>query len=341
MVRAPLITITAGPTPPIKTKDDWSEPEQWSTKGFRSSWWKAMDWDGKDLRQLDRIIVNADQIDGGSGNDLIWGDSVALVGATVQPGVGVDVKAKYYTDGKKYADEGIEALTAVKAETERFLRYSKHGHDQKNYWRNVSWARPADFAWFSSVSTARASDGGDTILGGDGNDVIYGQEGVDNINGGLGNDWLIGGTGGSNNKDVLVGGGGTDKINQGDNNSSDLRAMVASMMPSWSGAFAKVGLPIDVFSANTRNVEGHKEVDVDLLGFIASPWPGAGGAGSSTTPATDASITTIAARLATGMPAAAAAAAEPGTADWLDDFLNHAGMTSAQRNPNRGLSVKV
>ena len=338
VVRAPLVTITAGPTPPVKSKDDWSEPEKWSSKGFRSSWWKTMDWDGKDLRQLDRIIVNADQIDGSSGNDLIWGDSVALVSATVQPGAGVDIKAKYYTDGKKYADDGIEALTAVQAETERFLRYSKHGHDHKYYWRNVTWARPADASWFNSVAGTRGTDGGDQITGGDGDDVIYGQEGVDNINGGLGNDWLIGGSGGSNNKDILVGGGGIDKINQGDNNSSDLRAKVTAMMPSWSGAFAKVGLPIDVFSANTRNVQGHKQVDVDLLGFVVSPWSGAGGAGNST-PAIDANAKMIDLMMATGVPLATAD--EPVTTNWLDDFINHAGKTSAQRNPNRGLAVKV
>ena len=321
VVRSPLITITAGATPPVKSKDDWSEPEKWSSKGFRSSWWKAMNWDGKDLRQLDRIIVNADTIDGGAGNDLIWGDSVALVGATVGAGAGVDVKAKYYKDASKYADDGIDALTAVKSESERFLRYSEHGHDQKNYWRNVGWARTSDLAWFNANASQRATDGGDTISGGDGNDVIYGQEGVDTINGGLGNDWIIGGSGGSNNKDAIVGGGGTDKINQGDNNSSELRAAVAALMPNGSGAFAKAGLPVDVFGANTKTAEGHKEVDIDLLGFVSSPW------GSP--------------------PAAPAAAATPksagitGSGGWLDDFLNHAGIAPAQRDPNAALRLQA
>ena len=270
VVRAPLITITAGATPPVKSKDDWSEPEKWNNKGFRSAWWKDWNWNGKDLRQLDRIIVSVDTIDGGSGNDLVWGDTVALLNSTVRPGAGVDDKAKFYKDAKKYIDDGQDALTAVKAETERFLSYSKHGHDHKNYWRNVTWGRSADLAWFNA--NPRDTDGGDTILGGDGNDVIFGQEGLDRINGGLGNDWLIGGSGGWNNKDVLTGGGGTDKLFQGDNDSKELRAAVQAAMPNWSSAFVKVSLPVVPFGANTELVKGHKEVDVDLLGFTASPW---------------------------------------------------------------------
>jgi Ca2+-binding RTX toxin-like protein len=187
----------------------------------------------------------------------------------VQHGAGVDDKAKFYKDAKKYVDDGEDALTAVKAETERFLSYSRHGHDHKNYWRNVTWRRSEDLAWFNT--NPRDTDGGDTIGGGDGNDVIFGQEGLDHINGGLGNDWLIGGSGGWNNKDVLTGGGGTDKLFQGDNDSKELRVAVQTAMPNWSSAFDKI-LPVVPFGANTELVKGHKEVDVDLLGFTASPW---------------------------------------------------------------------
>jgi hypothetical protein len=71
---------------------------------------------------------------------------------------------------------------------------------------------------------------------------------------------------------VLIGGGGTDKLFQGDNDSKELRAGVQAAMPNWSSAFIKVSLPVMPFGANTELVKGHKEVDVDLLGFTASPW---------------------------------------------------------------------
>ena len=70
-----------------------------------------------------------------------------------------------------------------------------------------------------------------------GDDIVYGQDGQDTLKGGIGNDWLIGGGGDGSNKDLLDGGTGTNKLYQGDNNSSQLRDLVKAALPTWSTAF--------------------------------------------------------------------------------------------------------
>jgi Ca2+-binding RTX toxin-like protein len=236
---------------------------------------------------------------------------------TVRRGAGISNSA--FNAASNDVNDGLKALVAFESEVDRFLTYRSHGHDHDNYWRVFTWARPADRDW--EAAHHKATDNGDTVDAGDGNDIVYGQEGRDVLNGGLGNDWLIGGAGEWNNRDVLTGGGGTDKLYQGENSTTALRDAVKAMLPTWSGAFASVGLPIDPFSANSQPVSGHPDLaDFDYLQFIASPWPVQAG-------------TTVA--------SSSVASATSTAGGWLDDFLNHAGQTEAARNPNAALTVKV
>ena len=165
------------------------------------------------------------------------------------------------------------------------------------------------------------TEGGDTINGGDGNDVLYGQDGRDSLNGGLGNDWLIGGDNPWCAADVLVGGGGTDQLKSGDYNHSTLSAAVAALLPGAAAAFTPLGLPVQPFGASSQPVSGHINPDMDLLQFGVSPWGVAN----------------------TAVASAAALSSTASTASnlWINDFVNHAGQTTAQRHPNGALRLYI
>ena len=66
-----------------------------------------------------------------------------------------------------------------------------------------------DHIWGNGLSTAGATDGGDSILGGAGNDYINGNAGSDTISGGDGNDRILGGQ----DNDLINGDAGQDQIN--------------------------------------------------------------------------------------------------------------------------------
>jgi Ca2+-binding RTX toxin-like protein len=99
--------------------------------------------------------VGNDEISGGDGDDVIFGDSI-------------------YADDK---DGGWEQFVA------------DHPGLTPDQLRNELYLNHEDYGREGSVG------GNDTIHGGDGNDVIYGQGGNDSIDGGAGNDLLVGGTG--------------------------------------------------------------------------------------------------------------------------------------------------
>jgi Ca2+-binding RTX toxin-like protein len=367
VVRAPLVTITLGAAPAVKPDKTWAEAERWHDRGSRAKWWTDWAWHDKKHHQLDYIVVGADSITGGNGHDAIWGDSVALLSATVRPGAGVSDKSKAYKDAQKDADKALDALLDVVPETELWLHYSMHGHGHHDYWRNVSWANPADLDWLAD--RGRDFDHGDIILAGEGNDIVFGQEGVDLLDGGLGDDWLIGGSGESKNRDVLIGGGGRDKLYQGDNDSTALRTAVKTLMPSWAGSFVPLGLPVVPFGSNTQPTKGHKGVDFDLLSFVASPWaaeavglsvPHAGVAvdGAAATSMARTGLTPglpevapleidwTATASATGTGATVASLplpgmAEPAAAAWQQRFVNHLGASAEQLQPNAALRLHL
>jgi len=167
------------------------------------------------LWQIAGLKVGADTIDAGRGDDLVWGDSLALAGTTVARGAGV-------TDAD-WKDSSGDAGDAI----ERFAVLT----DSADYWLAL-----------------RVLDNGDDIAGGDGNDIPYGQAGNDRIRGEAGDDYLIGGDG---DNDSLDGGLGTNKKTDGNDNSSTLRAAVAARLINWKDTFKNFGVPFAPFGGKT------------------------------------------------------------------------------------------
>ncbi len=123
--------------------------------------------------------VGDDVIEGGGGDDTIFGDSLHTDtladehGLSTQDGAGWDVFDRL--------ENGESTLNPnwSRADT---IEYIKNNHEA--------------LSQESVVGSGAGRQGGDDVLrGGDGNDVIYGQEGNDVIYGGAGNDILSGGSG--------------------------------------------------------------------------------------------------------------------------------------------------
>ncbi|MGH8383391.1 immunoglobulin-like domain-containing protein, partial [Pseudomonas sp.] len=116
-----------------------------------------------------------DNVSGGDGNDILFGDLVSFDGI---------------------AGNGVEAIQAYVAGKLGVNLGDVDGRVLHQYINEH----------VSEFDVSRANDGADTLLGGDGNDIIFGQGGDDRLDGGKGNDILLGGSG----KDTLLGGEGND-----------------------------------------------------------------------------------------------------------------------------------
>ncbi|SDM70635.1 Hemolysin-type calcium-binding repeat-containing protein [Pseudomonas antarctica] len=136
------------------------------------------------LGHTEATLPGADTINGGDGNDIIFGDLVSFSGIT---------------------GEGYNALQAFVAQktgvaVSAVTTSNVHQYVTEHY---------ADF------DVSGAKDGNDTLLGGAGDDILFGQGGNDTLDGGKGNDILLGGTGndtliGGQGNDILIGGSGAD-----------------------------------------------------------------------------------------------------------------------------------
>ncbi|MEP6565327.1 MAG: hypothetical protein ABJB10_09315, partial [Mesorhizobium sp.] len=186
-----------------------SKSVDWSKNGSTSAWLL----DAKDKRQAQRpaadyIVLNSDVMDGGVGNDLMFGDAAAIIPiVTNTAGVGMIQSMRVLPIGETSA-----TLTAT-------LRYVYN------------------FGAFGALHSAAATDvnsvslfkiDGDRLIGNDGDDVLYGLLGDDYISGGVGNDQLAGGNGfdtvnggiGTNiyafdrTRDKVEAGGGKDVVRQ-------------------------------------------------------------------------------------------------------------------------------
>ncbi|WP_315709784.1 Ig-like domain-containing protein [Brenneria uluponensis] len=142
-----------------------------------------------DPTQLNDAILGSNQpamsgddtLSGGSGNDILFGDSVTFDGIE---GNGLTA-LQHYIAGK--LNTSTEASLTVQ--------------EMHNYISGHS----AEFDLSSS------HDGNDILNGGVGNDILFGQGGNDVLNGGMGNDILYGGSG----DDILIGGSGNNILTGG------------------------------------------------------------------------------------------------------------------------------
>ncbi|NOI68784.1 cadherin-like domain-containing protein, partial [Vibrio sp. 99-8-1] len=119
-----------------------------------------------------KMVQGKDTIDGGDGNDILFGDGFNYDGEQ-----GTAAIANYV------ADQSNQSASPSNKEIQDYIREHVAEFDQSN-----------------------SGDKSDILSGGAGNDVIYGQGGNDILDGGLGNDILDGGLG----NDILVGGDDAD-----------------------------------------------------------------------------------------------------------------------------------
>ncbi|MCF3099116.1 type I secretion C-terminal target domain-containing protein, partial [Aeromonas australiensis] len=135
-------------------------------------------------------LPGSDRIDGGAGDDILFGDAVRFAG----------VEGEGYAAIKLYVAGKLGAATVTDAQVHDYI--SNHA---------------AEFDQSSN------NDKGDVLIGGDGNDILFGQGGDDFLFGGSGNDILFGGSGndtlyGESGNDTLYGGSGNDILYGGSGN---------------------------------------------------------------------------------------------------------------------------
>ncbi|MGB3415081.1 MAG: calcium-binding protein [Mesorhizobium sp.] len=159
----------------------------WSKNGSTSSWLL----DAKDKRQAQRpdadyIVLNNDLMEGGVGNDLMFGDMAAVI----------PVITATTTDGMIQSMRVLpvgETGATVTATLRYVYNFGAFGPLHGAVTKDVNARSP-----FSIDA--------DRLIGGDGDDVLYGLLGDDYLSGGDGNDQLSGGNG----YDTVNGGIGTN-----------------------------------------------------------------------------------------------------------------------------------
>jgi Ca2+-binding RTX toxin-like protein len=236
--------------------------------GSTSAWnwdddhrWKDSDWDDRDvdaaLRHLldehagwrgsdldfkrwhfDAAAAGADTISGGAGNDLVWGDSVAIVDSRVSRGAGISSWDYSRAAGEVW--EAVSALVQVRDSADIWLGLQGHDADSHH----------------------RGRENADVISGGDGDDILFGQDGADTLKGDAGDDWLVGGADG----DYLDGGLGRDRVSNGEDSSRSLGDTVRTRLVDWSGSFRNYGVPFSPFgSVAPSGGPGHAPAGFDFL----------------------------------------------------------------------------
>jgi len=219
-------------------EDDWQDRD-WKDKD-RDDWgWHHHhhhdhddDWAPKGIR------VGADVIEGRAGDDLVFGDNLALQSHTVTRGEGLP--RRDYDRARDEAHDGLHAMVELTDAATYWLAPQGGGHHHHHHDGHWHFDKDAHF------------DNGDHINGGDGDDVLFGQDGDDHLHGDAGDDWLIGGEG----DDRTDGGPGKDKIKSGNDSSSHLRRAVGDRLIDWSGAFDDYGLRVAPFAGLTLDKGG-------------------------------------------------------------------------------------
>ncbi|QNV07071.1 immunoglobulin-like domain-containing protein [Shewanella algae] len=123
-------------------------------------------------------MPGSDTLDGGAGNDIIFGDVIRFDG----------IQGQGYNALKAFIAGELGQSDVTDAEIHNYISEHSNLFDKSS-----------------------ANDKGDIIRGGDGSDILFGQGGSDELYGGNGNDMLFGGNG----NDLLVGGNGDDWLTGG------------------------------------------------------------------------------------------------------------------------------
>ncbi|WP_269806404.1 immunoglobulin-like domain-containing protein, partial [Pseudomonas kurunegalensis] len=136
------------------------------------------------LGHSEATVPGADTIDGGNGNDIIFGDLITLNGVVSE---GYQALQTYVAQ-----KSGVEVSSVTTSNVHQYI--TEH---------------------YTEFDISGAKDGNDILSGGNGNDILFGQGGNDTLDGGKGNDILLGGTGndtliGGQGNDILIGGSGAD-----------------------------------------------------------------------------------------------------------------------------------
>ncbi|WP_296188707.1 cadherin-like domain-containing protein, partial [Pseudomonas sp. UBA1879] len=166
-----------------------------------------------------------DTVNGGDGNDILFGDLVD------------------YTSKAGTALQGISALKAFAADT---LKVDVSTITDKALHQFIT-SHVDDVATLTNSSnTTGLPDGNDTLLGGNGDDILFGQGGDDILIGGKGNDILVGGPGADTfvwKQGDLNTNGGIDVIkgfSQTDKDSIDLRDLLQNESDATIDNFLKL-----------------------------------------------------------------------------------------------------
>ncbi|NQV45079.1 MAG: hypothetical protein HQ501_09265, partial [Rhodospirillales bacterium] len=168
------------------------------------------------------LVLNNDIIDGGAGNDLLFGD-VAVIEPVITADTGIGPITTY------------RALPADHSSHFHHASHSEYGHmfgslqgvygGHKGHGHGGHGHHDHDHHDKKSHDGHNYGDGhaigDDVITGGAGNDILFGQYGDDLLDGGIGDDQISGGAGhdtllGGDGDDILFGGPGHDHMDGGE-----------------------------------------------------------------------------------------------------------------------------
>nr|WP_235695694.1 type I secretion C-terminal target domain-containing protein [Aeromonas veronii] len=171
-------------------------------------------------------LPGSDRIDGGAGDDILFGDAVHFAGingegyAAIKQYVAGKLSAGSVTDAlvHDYITDHASEFDQSSANDKGDVLIGGEGNDILfgQGGDDILFGQGGDDILFGGAGndTLYGESGNDTLYGGSGNDTLYGGSGDDILSGGLGNDILVGGLG----NDILKGDGGADTFTwlQGD-----------------------------------------------------------------------------------------------------------------------------
>ncbi|CAJ1899687.1 hypothetical protein PEKONANI_03778 [Aeromonas jandaei] len=171
-------------------------------------------------------LPGSDRIDGGAGDDILFGDAIHFAG----------INGEGYAAIKQYVAGKLNAGAVTDAQVHDYITDHASEFDQSSSndkadvliggnGDDILFGQGGDDFLFGGAGndilfggagndTLYGESGNDTLYGGSGNDTLFGGSGDDTLSGGLGNDILVGGLG----NDILKGDGGADTFTwlQGD-----------------------------------------------------------------------------------------------------------------------------